>query len=200
VKPEIGLGFAHVLRSFLRHDPDVILVGEIRDPETARIAVQAALTGHLVLSTVHTNSAAGALTRLLDMHIEDYLLTSTVVGILSQRLVRVLCSACKAPARLGAEWATDLSALGKGVGAPAFRAAGCPVCHGTGYKGRTVVCELLIPDEKIRRLVGERAGAAQVHAAAVAGGMVRLRRAGLRKVLEGVTSAEEVARVAHEEG
>jgi general secretion pathway protein E len=162
--------------------------------------VQAALTGHLVLSTVHTNSAAGALTRLLDMHIEDYLLTSTVVGILSQRLVRVLCSACKAPASLGVEWATDLAALGKSAGALAFRAKGCPACHGTGYKGRTVVCELLSPDERIRRLVGERAGAAQVHAAAVAGGMVSLRRAGLRKVLEGVTSTEEVARVAHEEG
>ena len=200
VKPEIGLGFAHVLRSFLRHDPDVILVGEVRDPETARIAVQAALTGHLVLSTVHTNSAAGALTRLLDMHIEDYLLTSTVVGILSQRLVRVLCRECKAPAKLGVEWEADLAALGRSAGASAFRATGCPVCHGTGYKGRTVVCELLLPDERIRRLVGERAGAAQVHAAAVAGGMVSLRRAGLLKVLEGVTSAEEVARVAHEEG
>lgn len=200
VKPDIGLGFAQVLRSFLRHDPDVILVGEIRDPETARIAVQAALTGHLVLSTVHTNSAAGALTRLLDMHVEDYLLTSTVVGILSQRLVRVLCGACKMPVALGAEWASDLSALGKGVGASGYRARGCAACHGTGYKGRTVVSELLIPDERVRRLVGERAGAAQLHAAAVAGGMESLRRAGLRKILEGVTSAEEVARVAQEEG
>jgi general secretion pathway protein E len=200
VKPEIGLGFAQVLRSFLRHDPDVILVGEIRDPETARIAVQAALTGHLVLSTVHTNSAAGALTRLLDMHVEDYLLTSTVVGILSQRLVRVLCGACKTPVALGAEWANDLSSLGKGAGASGFRAHGCAACHGTGYKGRTVVSELLVPDERVRRLVGERAGAAQLHAAAVAGGMESLRRAGLRKVLEGVTSAEEVARVAQEEG
>jgi general secretion pathway protein E len=200
VKPEIGLTFANVLRSFLRHDPNVLLVGEVRDPETARIAVQAALTGHLVLSTVHTNSAAGALTRLLDMHVEDYLLTSTIVGILSQRLVRVLCNACKEPIALGADWAPELSALGQGPGAKAFRAKGCTACNGTGYKGRTVVSELLVPDEKIRRLVSERAGATQIHAAAVAGGMESLRRAGLRKVLEGVTTTEEVARVAQEEG
>jgi general secretion pathway protein E len=200
VKPEIGLGFANVLRSFLRHDPDVILVGEIRDPETARIAVQAALTGHLVLSTVHTNSAAGAVTRLLDMHVEDYLLTSTIAGILSQRLVRLLCRACKVATALGPEWSGDLAALGRGAGASVFRAQGCPVCHGTGYKGRTVVSELLLPDERIRRLVGARGSASEIHAAAVAGGMEGLRRAGLRKVLEGVTSAEEVARVAQEEG
>jgi general secretion pathway protein E len=200
VKPEIGLTFANVLRSFLRHDPNVLLVGEIRDPETARIAVQAALTGHLVLSTVHTNSAAGALTRLLDMHVEDYLLTSTIVGILSQRLVRVLCNACKEPVALGADWTSELSALGQGPGAKAFRAKGCAACNGTGYKGRTVVSELLVPDEKIRRLVSERAGASQIHTTAVAGGMESLRRAGLRKVLEGVTTTEEVARVAQEEG
>ncbi len=200
VKPEIGLTFANVLRAFLRHDPNVILVGEIRDPETARIAVQAALTGHLVLSTVHTNSAAGALTRLLDMHVEDYLLTSTVAGILSQRLVRMLCGACKERTVLGAEWAGELAALGHGPGAAVYRAKGCAVCHGTGYKGRSVVSELLVPDEGIRRLVSERASASQIHAAAVAGGMESLRRAALRKVLEGVTTAEEVARVAQEEG
>ncbi len=200
VKPEIGLTFASVLRAFLRHDPNVILVGEIRDPETARIAVQAALTGHLVLSTVHTNSAAGALTRLLDMHVEDYLLTSTIAGILSQRLVRVLCGACKERVTLGAEWANELAPLGAKPGVTAFRAKGCAQCHGTGYKGRTVVFELLVPDERIRRLVGERASASQIHAAAVDAGMESLRRAGLRKVLEGVTTTEEVARVAQEEG
>ncbi|NOT41698.1 MAG: type II/IV secretion system protein [Alphaproteobacteria bacterium] len=199
VKPDIGLTFANVLRAFLRHDPNVILVGEIRDPETARIAVQAALTGHLVLSTVHTNSAAGALTRLLDMHVEDYLLTSTIAGILSQRLVRVLCSACKERTVLGAEWAAELAALGHGANAAVYRAKGCTACHGTGYKGRSVVSELLVPGEPIRRMVSERASASQIHAAAVAGGMESLRRAGLRKVLEGVTTAEEVARVAQEE-
>jgi general secretion pathway protein E len=200
VKPEIGLTFASTLRSFLRHDPNVILVGEIRDPETARIAVQASLTGHLVLSTVHTNSAAGALTRLLDMHVEDYLLTSTVAGILSQRLVRLLCEDCKAPIALGPEWADELRAMGVISGARAFAAKGCPACHGTGYRGRTVLCELLVPDERIRRLVGERASASQIHAAALAAGMESLRRNGLRKVLEGVTTVEEVARVAQEEG
>jgi general secretion pathway protein E len=200
VKPEIGLTFAHVLRSFLRHDPDVILVGEIRDPETARIAVQAALTGHLVLSTVHTNSAAGALTRLLDMHVEDYLLTSTIAGILSQRLVRLLCAACREPATLGPEWSAELRSMDESPGAPVFRAKGCPTCHGTGYRGRTVLSELLVPDEKIRRLVSERAAASQIHAAAIAGGMESLRRNGLRKVLEGATTVEEVSRVAQEEG
>lgn len=200
VKPEIGLTFASTLRSFLRHDPNVILVGEIRDPETARIAVQASLTGHLVLSTVHTNSAAGALTRLLDMHVEDYLLTSTVAGILSQRLVRLLCSDCKAPIVLGAEWTAELKAMGV-EGAPrVFTAKGCAACHGTGYRGRTVLCELLVPDEKIRRLVGERASASIIHSAALAAGMEGLRRNGLRKVLEGVTTVEEVSRVAQEEG
>jgi general secretion pathway protein E len=199
VKPDIGLTFAHVLRSFLRHDPDVILVGEIRDPETARIAVQAALTGHLVLSTVHTNSAASALTRLLDMHVEDYLLTSTIVGILAQRLVRQLCPACKEPAQLGAEWAAEAAAIGAPAQAKVFRANGCASCHGTGYRGRTVVSELLVPDEQIRRLVVDRAAAAQIHAAALGSGMEGLRRNGLRKVLAGVTTAEEVARVAQEE-
>ncbi|MBP6012588.1 MAG: type II/IV secretion system protein [Alphaproteobacteria bacterium] len=199
VKPDIGLTFANVLRSFLRHDPDVILVGEIRDPETARIAVQAALTGHLVLSTVHTNSAAGALTRLLDMHVEDYLLTSTVVGILSQRLVRVLCHACKEPTTLGPEWRAELKAMNAPLSVRVFRAKGCPACNGTGYKGRTVLSEILVPDERVRRLVAERGGATQIHAAAIAGGMESLRRNGLRKVLEGVTTVEEVSRVAQEE-
>ena len=200
VKPEIGLTFAHVLRSVLRHDPDVILVGEIRDPETARIAVHASLTGHLVLSTVHTNSAAAAITRLLDMNIEDYLLTSTIAGILSQRLVRVLCPACKTPVDTGVEWLREMNALGlPAVGRRVYRAKGCASCHGTGYRGRTVIAELLVPEERLRRMVAERAGAAQIHAAAVAQGMETLRRNGLRKALEGITSIEEVSRVAQEE-
>ncbi|MEQ1864332.1 MAG: GspE/PulE family protein [Micropepsaceae bacterium] len=200
VKPDIGLTFANVLRSFLRHDPDVILVGEIRDPETARIAVQAALTGHLVLSTVHTNSAAGALARLLDMHVEDYLLNSTIVGILSQRLVRLLCTACKEPTTPAPEYASELKGLGANGATRVFRAKGCAQCLGTGYRGRTVLCELLVVDETIRKLLGERAGTSQLHAAAVASGMESLRHNGLRKVLEGVTTLEEVSRVAQEEG
>jgi general secretion pathway protein E len=198
VKPDIGLTFAHVLRSFLRHDPDVILVGEIRDPETARIAVQASLTGHLVLSTVHTNSAAAAITRLIDMHVEDYLLSSTVVGILAQRLVRVLCQGCKTAVDLTQEWQREAASLG--IRAPnLFAARGCPACHGTGYRGRTVVAELLAPDDTTRRMIVDRASAAQIHAGALASGMESLRRNGLRRALEGVTSLEEVSRVAQEE-
>lgn len=201
VKPEIGLTFAHVLRSVLRHDPDVILVGEIRDPETARIAVQASLTGHLVLSTVHTNSAAAAITRLIDMHVEDYLLASTVVGILAQRLVRILCEACKTPAELTTELRREAEALEIAPGkSGVFRAQGCRACHGTGYRGRTVVAELLVPDEPIRRMMADRAAASQIHARAAAAGMESLRRNGLRRALEGVTSLEEVSRVAFEEG
>lgn len=200
VKPEIGLTFANVLRSFLRHDPDVILVGEIRDPETARIAVQASLTGHLVLSTVHTNSAAAAITRLLDMNVEDYLLSSTIAGILSQRLVRALCQQCKAPVEIRAEWAQEMSKVGLApTGKPIFQAQGCPTCNGTGYRGRTVISELLVPDERLRRMIVARAGASQLHSAAVEQGMETLRRCGLRKVLDGTTSIEEISRVAQEE-
>lgn len=202
VKPEIGLTFAHILRSVLRHDPDVILVGEIRDAETAKIAVQAALTGHIVLSTVHTNSAAAAVTRLLDMGVEDFLLTSTISGIVSQRLVRLLCAACKSPIDPQPEWKAEFETqnLPLPAGAKLFAAKGCPSCHGTGYKGRSVICEILTLSEEIRRLVATRASASQIHAAALQQGMESLRRNGLRKVLEGTTTFEEVSRVAQEEG
>ena len=202
VKPEIGLTFAHILRSVLRHDPDVILVGEIRDAETAKIAVQAALTGHIVLSTVHTNSAAAAVTRLLDMGVEDYLLTSTISGIVSQRLVRVLCLSCKTSVEMQAEWGAEFKAhgLARESGLKCFKAVGCASCHGTGYKGRSVICEILTLSEDIRRLIANRASSSQIHAAALQQGMESLRRNGLRKVLEGTTTFEEVSRVAQEEG
>ena len=200
VKPEIGLTFAHVLRSVLRHDPDVILIGEIRDAETARIAVQAALTGHVVLSTVHTNSAAAAITRLLDMGIEDYLLTSTIAGIVSQRLVRTLCAECKQQVPLRAEWAKEMAKAGLAVSqGQVYQANGCTACHGTGYRGRTVISELLIPDENVRKLIVGRASAAQIQVAATAQGMETLRNNGLRKVLDGTTSIDEVSRVAQVE-
>lgn len=200
VKPEIGLTFAHVLRSVLRHDPDVILVGEIRDPETARIAVQASLTGHLVLSTVHTNSAAAAVTRLIDMHVEDYLLSSTIAGLLAQRLVRVLCPACKAASPIPAEWQSEIESLGLDRNSVTlFAPVGCPACHGTGYRGRTVIAELLVPTDDIRRLIVERSSASRIHAVAVAAGMESLRRNGLRRAFAGITSIEEVSRVAFEE-
>lgn len=200
VKPEIGLTFAHVLRSMLRHDPDVLLVGEIRDPETARIAVQASLTGHLVLSTLHTNSAASAITRLMDMHVEDYLLASTVVGILAQRLVRMLCAECKVRVEPVAEWKAEAQRLGLLPGElKVYAARGCSVCHGTGYRGRTVIVELLVFNELLRRMIVERAGAAAIHEAALTNGMDSLRRNGLRRVFAGVTSIDEVSRVAYEE-
>lgn len=197
VKPQIGFTFASALRSFLRHDPDVMMVGEIRDAETARIAVQAALTGHLVLSTLHTNDAAGAVARLVDMGVEDFLLTATINGIAAQRLVRVLCTHCREayapePAlvrRLGLD---RLS----GVTAPRLhRAVGCPHCGGTGYKGRTAISEVLVMSEPIRRLVLQKAGAQQVQQAAEAEGMETMYQHGLRKCLAGVTSVEEVIRV-----
>ncbi len=194
VKPQIGLGFANLLRSFLRHDPDVILVGEIRDLETARIAAQAALTGHLVLSTLHTNDAAGAITRLVDMGLEDYLLTATINGIAAQRLVRRLCGACREPyapgpellARLGLERATGRL----------WRAVGCTACNGTGYKGRSAIMEVLAMSERLRQLVMRQAGAEALRAAAVEEDMTTLFQAGLGKAQAGETSIEEVLRVA----
>lgn len=201
VKPEIGLTFANVLRSVLRHDPDVILIGEIRDAETARIAVQAALTGHTVLSTVHTNSAAAAITRLLDMGVEDYLLTSTISGIVSQRLVRTLCRDCRQPVPMRAEWADEFRSAGLQVGpeTQVYGAKGCPSCNSTGFKGRCVISEILVPNEEVRKLTLQRSAASQIHAAALAGGMETLRRNGLRKVIEGATTIEEISRVVQEE-
>jgi len=199
VKPDIGLTFANVLRSVLRHDPDVILIGEIRDAETARIAVQAALTGHTVLSTVHTNSAAAAISRLLDMGVEDYLLSSTIAGIVSQRLVRNLCTACRQPTAMRPEWAAEFRAAGLAPRATIYEAKGCAACNGSGFKGRSVVCEILVPDEALRKQIIEHASASQIHATATAQGMESLRRNGLRKVLEGITTIGEISRVAEEE-
>ncbi|WP_158596254.1 GspE/PulE family protein [Oleomonas cavernae] len=181
VKPEIGLSFARVLRSVLRHDPDVIMVGEIRDPETAQIATQAALTGHLVLATLHTNSAAAAVTRLLDMGVENYLIASTVTGVLAQRLVRVLCPACKAPADQG------------------FRPVGCGQCANTGYHGRIAIHELLTMSERVRRAVVAKATAGEIEAIARDEGMESLNDCGRRLVAAGVTSRAEVERVAIED-
>lgn len=182
VKPEIGLTFARVLRSVLRLDPDVIMVGEIRDPETAQIATQAALTGHLVLATLHTNSAASAVTRLLDMGVDDYLIASTVGGVLAQRLVRKLCPACRTPADEGG-----------------FRAVGCPACNMTGYRGRIAIHELLTVDEAVRRAVVARATAGEIEAHARAAGMETLAACGLRLVAAGITSRAEIERVAIED-
>jgi general secretion pathway protein E len=174
VNRKAGLAFAGALRSILRHDPDVIMVGEMRDRETADIGVQAALTGHLVFSTLHTNDAPGGVTRLLDMGVEPYLVAATVQGILAQRLVRVLCERC----------------CGKG---------GCDVCSGTGYRGRTGIFELLTVSDEMRALVVARAPEGELRALAKRQGMTPLYDDGMRKVAAGVTTIEEVLRVTSDE-
>jgi general secretion pathway protein E len=198
VKPQIGLSFAHVLRSVLRQDPDIIMVGEMRDLETAQIAVQAALTGHLVLSTLHTNSAAATVTRLLDMGIEDYLVTSTVNGVLAQRLVRKLCPHCRAPYQALPAMLADLPRPAESAAPVLYRSRGCENCQGTGYFGRVAVLEFLPLTDDIRQLVHAHATAQQIQHAAAASGMISMYQDGLRKALQGVTSIEEVIRVTRE--
>ncbi|MSO92486.1 MAG: type II/IV secretion system protein [Rhodospirillales bacterium] len=191
VQPHIGLGFARVLRSVLRHDPDVLMVGEIRDRETAEIAVQAALTGHLVLSTLHTNDAASAIIRLTDMGVEPYLLTSALRGVLAQRLVRTLCDACRAPR-------TDVPDAVKAVHPAApklFDARGCERCGETGYFGRMAVAELLPVDDTIRAAILAGADSAVIAKHGRAGGMRTMTEDGLAKAAAGVTTVEEVLRV-----
>ncbi len=196
VKPQIGLNFASLLRSILRQDPDVIMIGEIRDLETVQIAVQAALTGHLVLSTIHTNSAAATMTRLRDMGLEDYLMTATLKAVLAQRLVRRLCPVCKTPdpapsaliERLG------LQRLAPAETITLFHPKGCPACRGTGYRGRRAIAELLVPNRAIDRLIFEGAGDAAIECAAVEQGMRPIFDNGLLAVIEGDTSIEEVVR------
>ncbi len=197
VKPQIGLGFANVLRSFLRQDPDVIMIGEIRDLETAEIAVQAALTGHKVLSTLHANDAATTITRLLDMGVEDYLLTSTVNGVVAQRLVRTLCGDCREPRPVLPEMAEQLQ-LGRVTNSDPitlYQAAGCEHCNGSGYLGRTGLLELLVLSDPIRRLILRRAEAHEIKQAAVEAGMRTMYQDGVYKILAGTTTLEEVLRV-----
>jgi len=197
VKPAIGLTFANVLRSIVRQDPDVILVGEMRDLETARICVQSALTGHLVLSTLHTNSAASSITRLLEMGIEDYLLASTLNAIVSQRLVRVLCSDCREsylpPQNVIEELSLDKLTDANDI--VLYRSSGCERCNGTGYRGRHAILELLVIDDELRDLIQSRKDARQIEAAAAKQGMRTIFADGCSKALAGVTSIEEVLRV-----
>jgi type IV pilus assembly protein PilB len=194
INPKAGLTFAKGLRSFLRQDPDIILVGEIRDTETAEIAFQAALTGHLVFSTLHTNDAASTVTRLIDMNIEPYLVSSTVVGVLAQRLVRRICSKCRT------EYTPDADTL-KWAGITAaghhfYKGVGCPDCQDTGFKGRIGLYELMVPGEEVQKLLGTKGvTAGDIHEAAVREGMKTFKEDGLRKALAGVTTLEEVMRV-----
>jgi general secretion pathway protein E len=195
VKPQIGLTFANLLRTILRQDPDVIMVGEIRGLETAQIAVQAALTGHLVLSTLHTNSAAATITRLRDMGLEDYLITAVLRGVLAQRLVRRLCLMCRRPAD-APQAMIDRFGLHRGGGGAVtlWHPVGCPECRGTGFRGRLALAEFLNMDDEVARLIFSRADHADIERAAIAAGMVPLFRAGVGAALDGTTTIEEVVR------
>src|SRR5690349_6479826 len=201
VKPQIDLTFANALRSIVRQDPDVIMIGEIRDLETAQIAVQSALTGHLVLSTVHTNDAASTVNRLLDMGVDDYLLTSTVVGILAQRLVRTLCPACKASYTALPEVVAELglSKFAGGGDITLYHAKGCKQCANTGYVGRISIIEMMPMTDGMRTLVMRHANANELRAQAIKDGMVTMYEDGMRKALRGVTTFEEVLRVTRED-
>jgi general secretion pathway protein E len=200
VKPQIGLTFANALRSIVRQDPDVIMIGEMRDLETTKIAIQSALTGHLVLSTLHTNDAAGGITRLLDMGAEDYLLTSTVNGILAQRLVRMLCPHCRQPHPALPEVVEELrlQRFTHEATVTLYRPIGCEHCSGTGYLGRTTILEMLVLNDPIRRLVLKHADASEIQQQATADGMQTMYEYGLRKAVAGTTTLEEVLRVTQE--
>jgi general secretion pathway protein E len=196
VSPKIGLTFATGLRSIVRQDPDVILVGEIRDLETAEIAIHAALTGHLVFSTLHTNDAPGAITRLIDMGIEPFLVVSSVVAIIAQRLVRVICPSCKEPYKPGQAVLEELRLTPSRTSKKTFyRGKGCPECLSTGYHGRTGIYEILLVDDAIRGLVLKTSDSVTIKCEAIQRGMQTLRDDGIRKVLEGTTTIEEVLRV-----
>ncbi|OCC16310.1 Type IV fimbrial assembly, ATPase PilB [Dissulfuribacter thermophilus] len=202
VKPKIGLTFANALRTILRQDPDIILIGEIRDAETAEIAIQSALTGHLVFSTLHTNDAPSAITRLQEMGVESYLLASCLLGVMAQRLVRVICPHCKESHPIDEELYQELLNGIEGTDQPVvpkevWRGKGCPNCATTGYSGRTGIYELLKVDETIRRLIVRGEDSASILKAAKANGMRTLREDGLQKVLLGQTTFEEVLRVSN---
>jgi len=196
VKPQIGLTFAGALRNFLRQDPDIMMVGEIRDLETAQVAVQAALTGHLILSTLHTNDAASAVTRLLDMGVEDYLLTSTINGIVAQRLVRVLCPHCREPHEALPVLLEKLQVAPRSDGSAIVlhRPKGCAECGGTGYFGRTSIVEVLTLSDPLRAMILARAEAGALRRKAVEEGMQTMHAHGMKKVLAGETSVDEVLR------
>ncbi len=197
VKPKIGLTFANGLRHIVRQDPDVIMVGEIRDKETAEIAIHSALTGHLVFSTLHTNDAPGAVTRLLDMGVESFLVSSALSGVLAQRLVRVICPNCKRPVSPELEL---LQKMGAGnVDFTVFHGEGCEECRHTGYMGRTGIFELMMADDRISRMILDRTGADSIRQTAMARCMIPLRECGWQKVRAGVTTTEEVLRVTQEE-
>jgi general secretion pathway protein E len=195
VNPRIDFTFARALRSILRQDPDIVMIGEIRDLETAQIAVQASLTGHLVLATLHTNDAVSAVTRLADMGVETYLLASSLLGVLAQRLVRCLCVACRTASPPSAGEASLLAELGLAASQPLYRPVGCTECGGSGYRGRTGIYELVMIDETLRRLIHDRAGEPALREACARAGVRSLRGDGARWLADGTTSLAELLRV-----
>src|SRR5581483_5007682 len=200
VNTQIGLTFASGLRSILRQDPDVIMVGEIRDLETAEIAIRAALTGHLVFSTLHTNDAPSAITRLVDMGVPAYLISSSVLAVLAQRLVRVLCSECKHPEQVSlSALPSDCVPAGAGRTLTVYRAVGCAACRNTGFRGRLGIFEFMIVDEPMQSLVARTSESNVLREHARKAGMRTLRQSGYELVLSGATTIDEVLRVTQEE-
>jgi len=195
VNEAIEVTFQSVLRAFLRQDPDIIMLGEIRDKESATLAIQASLTGHLVFSTLHTNDAAGAITRLIDMGIEPFLISSTLESVLAQRLVRKLCTACRQPYEPDAEMLERVNLSKDRLGGkPFYSNKGCSVCHQIGYKGRKGIYEFLPITNDIRRMINDRRPTMEIQQKAIENGMRVLREDGIDAVLEGLTTAEEILR------
>lgn len=199
INPKAGLTFASGLRSFLRQDPDIIMVGEVRDLETAEIAIHASLTGHLVFSTLHTNDAPGAFTRLIDMGAEPFLVSSAVTAVMAQRLVRVICPACKQAYRPPKEILESVGLPKSQWGNKFYKGKGCGRCKKTGYLGRTGIFELMIPNERIREMLVGKPSTSELRQAALEAGMKSLRQEGLPKALNGTTTLEEILRVTQEE-
>ena len=201
VKADIGLTFASALRAFLRQDPDVLMLGEIRDTETAEIAVEAALTGHLMISTLHTNDAAGTVSRLIDMEIEPFLLSSALLGVCAQRLLRRVCANCKKEYKLTAKELKEMDVTYKFEKDPTTfaKGEGCSVCSGTGYKGRLGIHEILTLNDELKTLIMKKATASEIKEAAIRGGMISIFEDGMLKAAQGLTTLEEVLRVTRED-
>src|SRR5690606_24043358 len=198
VQQGIELGFADGIRALMRQDPDIIMVGEIRDLETAEMAIQAALTGHLVLSTLHTNDAPSAITRLLDLGVPPYLLNATLIGVMAQRLVRTLCESCKQPADglPDDEWGALIAPFRAPKPGRVYRPVGCLECRMTGYRGRAGMYELLVLDAGLRALINERPDLAEIRRRAFRSGLKPLRLAGAQKIAAGTTTCDEVLKAA----
>lgn len=199
VNTKIELTFARALRAFLRQNPDIIMVGEIRDKETAEIAINASLTGHLVLSTLHTNDSASAPTRLIDMGVEPFLVASSLLGVIAQRLIRKVCTKCRQPHTPSEFELTELGLSSIPKGATLYKSVGCPTCSQSGYSGRTVIHELLIVDDDIRSLVVRSSDSGALKKKAIERGMISLREDGVAKVLQGITTVDELMRATHAE-